>query len=68
VLVILQGINTSGKDGTIRHLLADINPQGCRVEWFKAPTEEELAHDFLWCAPSRAARRDARRLQPLALR
>src|SRR5689334_22687717 len=50
VLVILQGIDTSGKDGTIRKVLADVNPQGCRVESFKVPTEEELAHDFLWRA------------------
>ncbi len=50
VLIILQGIDTSGKDGTIRGVLADVNPQGCRVESFKVPTEEELAHDFLWRA------------------
>lgn len=48
VLVVLQGMDTSGKDGTIRSVLAGINPQGCRVESFKVPTEEELAHDFLW--------------------
>ena len=50
VLMILQGLDTSGKDGTIRHVLQKINPQGCRVEPFKVPTEEELAHDFLWRA------------------
>jgi PPK2 family polyphosphate:nucleotide phosphotransferase len=50
VLIILQGMDTSGKDGTIRGVLADVNPQGCRVEAFKVPTEEELAHDFLWRA------------------
>jgi PPK2 family polyphosphate:nucleotide phosphotransferase len=50
LLMILQGIDTSGKDGTIRTVLVDVNPQGCRVESFKAPTEEELAHDFLWRA------------------
>ena len=50
VLMILQGIDTSGKDGTIRGVLTDVNPQGCRVESFKVPTEEELAHDFLWRA------------------
>jgi PPK2 family polyphosphate:nucleotide phosphotransferase len=49
-LMILQGMDTSGKDGTIRGVLADVNPQGCRVESFKVPTEEELAHDFLWRA------------------
>ena len=47
-LMILQGMDTSGKDGTIRHVFARINPQGCNVHSFKAPTEEELAHDFLW--------------------
>jgi PPK2 family polyphosphate:nucleotide phosphotransferase len=48
LLVILQGLDTSGKDGTIRHVFKDVNPIGCRVTPFKVPTEEELAHDFLW--------------------
>lgn len=48
ILMILQGMDTSGKDGAIRHVLRNVDPQGCRVESFKAPTEEELAHDFLW--------------------
>ncbi|MBE2183700.1 MAG: polyphosphate kinase 2 family protein [Anaerolineae bacterium] len=48
VLVIMQGMDTSGKDGAIRHVFGDVNPQGCRVESFKTPTPEELAHDFLW--------------------
>jgi PPK2 family polyphosphate:nucleotide phosphotransferase len=48
MLVILQGMDTSGKDGTIRHVLAHVNPQGCIVHSFKEPTPEELAHDFLW--------------------
>lgn len=48
VLMVLQGMDTSGKDGTIRNVLLNLNPQGCRVESFKVPTEEELAHDFLW--------------------
>jgi PPK2 family polyphosphate:nucleotide phosphotransferase len=48
VLMIVQGIDTSGKDGTIRGVLVDVNPLGCRVESFKVPTEEDLAHDFLW--------------------
>lgn len=47
-LIIIQGMDTSGKDGTIRHVFGDVNPQGCRVESFKVPTPEELAHDFLW--------------------
>lgn len=48
VLIILQGMDTSGKDGAIRHVFSYVNPQTCEVESFKAPTEEELAHDFLW--------------------
>ncbi len=48
VLVILQGRDTSGKDGTIRHVAGPLDSQGCAVASFKVPTEEELAHDFLW--------------------
>jgi PPK2 family polyphosphate:nucleotide phosphotransferase len=48
LLVVLQGMDTSGKDGTIRHVLSHVNPQGCFVHSFKVPTQEELAHDFLW--------------------
>lgn len=48
VLMILQGMDTSGKDGAIRAVMANLNPQGCRVESFKVPTGHELAHDFLW--------------------
>jgi len=57
LLMILQGMDTSGKDGTIRHVLSRVNPQGCIVHSFKEPTQEELAHDFLWrihkAAPAR---------------
>ena len=48
LLIILQGMDTSGKDGTIRHVFSCVNPQGCRVKSFKTPTEEEKLHDFLW--------------------
>jgi len=48
VLVVLQGLDTSGKDGTIRKVFEGVNPLGVRVAAFKAPTEEELDHDFLW--------------------
>lgn len=48
VLIILQGMDTSGKDGTIKGVMDQVNPQGCRVESFKVPTTEELSHDFLW--------------------
>jgi PPK2 family polyphosphate:nucleotide phosphotransferase len=51
VLVILQGMDASGKDGTINHVMSGVNPQGCQVFSFKKPSAEELAHDFLWrCA------------------
>jgi PPK2 family polyphosphate:nucleotide phosphotransferase len=48
VLVVLQGMDTAGKDGTIRHVFEGVNPAGVKVAAFKAPTPEELAHDFLW--------------------
>ena len=48
LLVILQGMDTAGKDGTIRHVMSGVNPQGTRVYSFKAPSAEELSHDFLW--------------------
>ena len=48
VLVVLQGMDTSGKDGVIRKVFEGVNPLGVRVAAFKAPTEEELDHDFLW--------------------
>jgi PPK2 family polyphosphate:nucleotide phosphotransferase len=48
VLLILQGPDASGKDGTLRHVLTGVSPQGCRVVAFKPPTSTELAHDYLW--------------------
>jgi PPK2 family polyphosphate:nucleotide phosphotransferase len=48
VLLVLQGMDASGKDGTIKHVLAGVNPQGCRVATFRVPTTTELAHDYLW--------------------
>jgi PPK2 family polyphosphate:nucleotide phosphotransferase len=48
VLIVLQGIDTSGKDSTIRHVFGDVNPQGTKVANFKVPTEKELDHDYLW--------------------
>lgn len=48
LLIVLQGIDASGKDGTTRHLLTGVNPQGVRVSSFKAPSSEELGHDYLW--------------------
>jgi len=48
VLIVLQGMDTAGKDGTIRHIFSGINPQGCQVASFKVPTSLEARHDFLW--------------------
>jgi len=48
VLIVLQGMDTSGKDGTIRYALRGLNPQGVRIVSFKAPTPSERRHDFLW--------------------
>jgi PPK2 family polyphosphate:nucleotide phosphotransferase len=48
ILIVLQGLDTAGKDGTIKHVMASFNPIGCRVESFKIPTPIEQAHDFLW--------------------
>jgi len=48
ILIILQGMDASGKDGTIKHVMGPLNPQSCKVSSFKTPTEEELSHDFLW--------------------
>jgi PPK2 family polyphosphate:nucleotide phosphotransferase len=48
VLIVLQAMDAGGKDGTIRKVMSGVNPQGCRVTSFKAPTPEERSHDFLW--------------------
>jgi len=48
LLVVLQGLDAAGKDGTIRKVMSGVNPQGCKVTSFKAPSPEEAAHDFLW--------------------
>lgn len=48
LLLVLQAMDTAGKDSTIRKVMGDLNPQGCRVTSFKAPSKEELDHDFLW--------------------
>jgi PPK2 family polyphosphate:nucleotide phosphotransferase len=48
ILVVLQGMDASGKDGVIRNVFGSLNPQGVTVRSFKVPTEEELSHDFLW--------------------
>lgn len=48
VLLVLQGMDTSGKGGTVKHVIGLFNPSGCRIKAFKAPTREELNHPFLW--------------------
>jgi len=48
LLIVLQGLDASGKDGVVRHVIAGMNPAGCKVADFKPPTAEELRHDFLW--------------------
>jgi len=48
ILVVLQGIDAAGKDGTVRHVMSAFNPQGCSVTPFKAPSADELGHDYLW--------------------
>ena len=48
LVIILQGVDASGKDGTIRHVMAALNPQSCYVKAFKVPTTEEFSHDYLW--------------------
>jgi PPK2 family polyphosphate:nucleotide phosphotransferase len=57
LLLIFQAMDAAGKDGTIKHVMSGINPQGCQVFAFKAPSTEELQHDFLWranrCLPER---------------
>src|SRR5262245_5931424 len=48
VLLIFQAMDAAGKDGTIKHVMSGVNPQGCQVWSFKAPTSEECDHDYLW--------------------
>src|SRR6476661_5424489 len=57
LLVVLQGMDTSGKDGAIRHVMRGFNPQGTRVVSFRKPSEEELEHDFLWRVHSKVPAR-----------
>lgn len=57
LLIVLQAIDTGGKDGTIRHVFSGVNPQGCQVWSFKQPSTEEMEHDFLWRYHSRVPER-----------
>src|SRR5204862_5102076 len=57
VLAVFQAMDAAGKDGAIKHVMSGVNPQGCQVYSFKAPSSEELNHDYLWrtakCLPER---------------
>jgi PPK2 family polyphosphate:nucleotide phosphotransferase len=57
VLLILQGMDTSGKDGTIRRVLKEVNPAGCQIVSFKQPTDDDLGRDFLWRIHAKAPKR-----------
>ncbi len=57
LLLVFQGMDTAGKDGAIRHVMSGVNPQGCQVHSFKQPSQEELAHDFLWRTTKRVPMR-----------
>lgn len=57
LLIVLQGLDAAGKDGTVRHVFRGLNPQGARVHAFKEPSREEAAHDFLWRAHKPAPER-----------
>ena len=69
LLLIFQAMDAAGKDGTIKHVMSGVNPQGCEVFSFKAPSAEELAHDYLWrTSMLHAGTRQNRDLQSLLLR
>lgn len=57
VLLIFQAMDAAGKDGVIKHVMSGVNPQGCEVHAFKAPTAQELDHDFMWRCTSRTPER-----------
>src|SRR6266567_929118 len=48
VLVVIQAMDAAGKDGVVKHVMSGLNPQGCQVDSFKAPSPQELDHDYLW--------------------
>ncbi len=69
LLMVLQAMDAAGKDGTIKHVMSGVNPQGVQVTSFKTPTQEELQHGYLWRTKSACAgARDDRNLQPVVLR
>ena len=69
LLVIFQAMDAAGKDGTIKHVMSGVNPQGVRVWSFKAPSAEELQHGYLWrTTKCYAGKRPDRHFQPFLLR
>ena len=68
VVFVLQAMDAAGKDSTIKHAMASLNPQGVDVVSFKQPSQEELAHDYLWRAVRAAAARENSHFQPFVLR
>src|ERR1700732_1232012 len=57
LLLVFQALDAAGKDGTIKHVMSGVNPQGCEVSSFKAPSQEELDHDYLWRSAKRLPQR-----------
>jgi PPK2 family polyphosphate:nucleotide phosphotransferase len=57
LLIVFQALDAAGKDGTIKHVMSGVNPQGCDVSSFKAPSHEELNHDYLWRSANRLPQR-----------
>lgn len=57
MLLVFQAMDAAGKDGTIKHVMSRVNPQGCSVHSFKQPSDEELSHDFLWRYATRVPER-----------
>ena len=69
LLLVFQAMDAAGKDGTIKHVMRGVNPQGCQVVSFKQPSSEELDHDWMWRDwRALAGARSHRHLQPLVLR
>ncbi len=69
VLLIFQAMDAAGKDGIIKHVMSGVNPQGCQVYSFKAPSDPELQHDFLWRTTNKLPERgQAGNFQPVVLR
>ena len=70
VLLIFQAMDAAGKDGVIKHVMSGVNPQGCQVFSFKAPTSEDLDHDYMWrcmkCLPERGRKGERCKLKELA--